>query len=100
MTVANLEKMYVGIAFISSPKAIAQVGMIAAAIGFIYIIVNNIYCVYLLLKARNRFKRETIIDICDLSARLYGEWTRPFMSILLIFTNGCFLMCYVMYIGT
>ena len=100
LTCANIIKMYVGIAFISSPKAIEQVGIWAAAIGFLYIVINNIYCVYILLKARNRFKRETIIDICDLSAILYGEWTRPFMSCLLIFTNACFLMCYIMYIGT
>ena len=75
-------------------------GLVGAAIGFVYIIFINIYCVYILLKARNRFKREIIRDICDLSARLYGEWTRPIICTLLIATNACFLMCYTMFIGT
>ena len=100
MTAANLMKMYLGIAFISTPKSIGEAGLYGAIIGFVYIILMNIFCVYILLKARNRFKRETIVDICDLAARLYGEWTRPWMSTLLICTNACFLMAYVMFFGT
>ena len=100
LTAANITKMYVGIAFIAVPHAVAQAGLIGAAIGFVYIVLVNVFCVYILLKARNRFKREKIVDICDLSAVLYGEWTRPLMSILLITTNSCFLMAYVMFLGT
>jgi amino acid permease len=92
--------MYLGIAFISTPKYISQAGIVAAAFGFLYIVAINVYCVYILLKARNRFKREVIVDICDLAALLYGEWIRPIMSILLILTNSMFLICYIMYIGT
>jgi len=100
LTAANLMKMYLGIAFISTPKSIGEAGLYGAMIGFVYIILMNIFCVYILLKARNRFKREQIVDICDLAARLYGEWTRPWMSTLLICTNACFLMAYVMFFGT
>jgi amino acid permease len=60
----------------------------------------NVFCIYILLKARNRFKRDEIIDICDLAARLYGEWTRPFLGFLLIATNSIFLMAYIMFFGT
>lgn len=60
----------------------------------------NLFCVYILLKARNRFKREDIVDICDLAVALYGEWIRPLMAVLLITTNSCFLMAYVMFLGT
>ena len=58
------------------------------------------FCVYILLKARNRFKSVEIVDICDLASALYGEWIRPIMAILLIATNSCFLMAYVMFFGT
>jgi len=92
--------MYVGIAFISVPKSVSQAGLGGAVVGFAYIVSINIYCIYILLKARNRFKREEVIDICDLSAKLYGEGTRPIMSILLIATNAFFLMAYVMFLGT
>jgi len=92
--------MYVGIAFISVPKSVSQAGLGGALVGFAYIVSINIYCIYILLKARNRFKREEVIDICDLSAKLYGEGTRPVMSILLIATNAFFLMAYVMFLGT
>ena len=60
----------------------------------------NIFCVYILLKARNRFKQERIVDICDLAARLYGDWVRPFMAILLVATNSIFLIAYIMFLGT
>ena len=92
--------MYIGISFISVPKSIAEAGIYASIIGFAYVIMMNIFCVYILLKARNRFKREEIIDICDLAAVLYGEWARPLMSSLLIATNGIFLMAYIMFFGT
>ena len=92
--------MYVGIAFISVPKSVSQAGLGGAVVGFAYIVAINIYCIYILLKARNRFKREEVIDICDLSAKLYGEGTRPIMSVLLIATNAFFLMAYVMFLGT
>ena len=92
--------MYVGIAFISVPKSVSQAGLIGSIVGFMYIVAINIWCIYILLKARNRFKREEVIDICDLSVKLYGEGTRPIMSILLIATNAFFLMAYVMFLGT
>ena len=40
------------------------------------------------------------MDICDLAVALYGDWIRPYMAILLILTNACFLMAYIMYLGT
>jgi len=57
LTAANIIKMYVGIAFIAVPHAVAQAGLVGSVVGFVYILVMNIFCVYILLKARNRFKR-------------------------------------------
>lgn len=72
-TAANISKLYVGIAFISVSKCISQVGIYGSIVGFLYVLSINLYCVYILIKARNRFKSDKIIDICDLSAKLYGE---------------------------
>jgi amino acid permease len=100
LTTANLVKMYIGISFISVPKSIEETGIYASLIGFLYVILMNVFCVYILLKARNRFKRQEIVDICDLAAVLYGDWLRPYMSALLICTNAIFLMAYIMFFGT
>jgi amino acid permease len=91
--------MYIGISFISVPKSVREAGIYGSIIGFIYVAVANIFSVYILLKARNRFKRIEIIDISDLSAVLYGNWSRPILATLLILANGLFLLAYVMFFG-
>ena len=55
-TIANVCKMYVGIAILSAGKSISEVGLYGAFVGFGYVCSINLYCIYLLLKARNRFK--------------------------------------------
>ena len=100
LTAANLTKMYVGIAFISVPMSIEQAGLYGSIIGFIYIVAMNLLCIYILLKARNRFKREVIVDIADLADKLYGGYAGSIMSVLLVLTNSCFLMAYVMFFGS
>jgi len=72
ITSANVAKMYLGISFISTSKFIAQVGIYGAIIGFTYVVSINLYGVYLLLKARNRFKHDKIVDISDLAEKLFG----------------------------
>ena len=62
--------------------------------------VQSIFCIYLLLKVRNRFKNTTIIDIVDLGCTLYGEWMRPILAVLLVATNSSFLMVYIIFYGT
>ena len=99
-TIANLTKLYVGISFISTPNSIAMAGLYTSIVGFIYVIFSSIFCVYLLIKARNRFKSKNIIDICDLGVVLYGDWMRPILTLLLLFTNSIFLICYLMFFGS
>jgi len=99
LTAANLTKMYVGIAFISTPKAISSAGLIGAVVGFIFTIYVNAFCLNIFLKARNRFKREEIVDMGDLASKLYGPWAKIFISILLVVNNSTFLLCYIIFIG-
>lgn len=99
LTAANIAKMYVGIAMISVSRSISKAGIYASLAGFAYVTVVNLYCVYLLLKARNRFKNTRIVDVCDLTAKLYGEQYRSWMVVALALTNILFLMCYTVYFG-
>jgi len=59
-----------------------------------------VFCIWLLLKVRNRFKTVEIIDIVDLGSTLYGEWIRPILAVLLVATNSSFLMVYIIFYGT
>lgn len=53
----NMLNMYVGIALIALPKAVSEVGFIAAAIGLLIVNFISLGASYFLLKARNRFKK-------------------------------------------
>jgi hypothetical protein len=59
--------MYVGISFIATSKSISQAGIYGSIFGFAYVLFLNIYCTYLMLKARNRFKTLRITDIGELA---------------------------------
>ena len=100
ITAINLTKMCLGIAFVSVPKAISQAGIYGSFVGAVYVVLVNVFGMYLIIKARNRFKRDdSIVDICDLGAKLYGEWIRPIMTTILVLCNFTFLMAYTMYMG-
>lgn len=100
LTAANVAKLYVGIAFISTAKSVSQAGLYGSIFGFIYVVSMNLYCTWIMIKARNRFKRERIVDLCDLTAALYGEEKRIYMSLFLTINNTLFLVCYASYFGT
>jgi len=93
--------MCLGIAFVSVPKSISQAGVFGALVGGVYVVLVNVFGMYLIIKARNRFKADdTIVDICDMGAKLYGEGVRPVITVILVTCNFTFLMAYTMYFGT
>lgn len=100
LTAANIAKLFVGIAFISTSKSVSQAGLYGSIVGFTYVVLINLYCTSLMIKARNRFKKERIVDLCDLTAALYGEDKRIYMSFFLSISNGLFLVCYATYFGS
>lgn len=101
ITAVNLIKMCLGISFVSVTKSISQAGIYGALVGAIYVVLVNVFGMYLIIKARNRFKRDDqITDICDLGAKLYGEWIRPILTSILVLCNFSFLMAYTVYFGT
>jgi proton-coupled amino acid transporter len=101
MTAINLIKVCLGISFVSVSKSISQAGIYGALIGAVYVVVVNVFGMYLIIKARNRFKRDdNIIDVCDLGVKLYGNWLRPILTIILVLCNFSFLMAYTMFFGS
>lgn len=77
LTFFNLFKTYFGISTLSYARFIADSGVITGLVGITISLVSNIYCVWLLTKARNRFKREKIVSLADLGVKLFGpaaEW--------------------------
>jgi len=99
-TTVNIIKMYVGVIFLSISGCIGYVGVGASIIGMTYVLIINIYCLYILLKARNRFKHHKVVDIVELAVMLYGEKARVWMSIVLFSSNMMYLCFYQMFFGT
>lgn len=91
--------MYIGLTIIAVSKSISFTGIYASIVGFAYVLFVNVYCVFILLKVRNRFKSHKIVDIADLAAVLYGEKVKNWISTALIVTNGMFLCAYLLYIS-
>ena len=100
LAAANLTKTYIGIGLTTVPYSISKVGLYGAIICFIYIIILAIFTMYLLTKARNRFKRQKIVDICDLGCAIFGEWVRPFITFFYFSCNFIFTIIYIIFIGT
>jgi hypothetical protein len=99
-TLANITKMYVGITFIAGSKSISQAGIYGAILGFSYCVLINGYTVWLMVKARNRFKNQRVVDIGDLAGHLFGDTARSGMKWFLAVNNTLFLSVYVLYFGT
>ena len=88
----NMLNMYIGIALIALPKAVSEVGFIAAISGLVFVNLISLGASYFLLKARNRFKRIRIIDFPDLAQACYGDGARILCEAVLILTNTTFAM--------
>jgi amino acid permease len=80
----NLNKMFIGIALVAFPYSVSWVGFVAAALGIAILAVISLCSSYLLFKARNRFKSQTIVDLADLGYACYGEKMRLFCQVILV----------------
>jgi len=84
--------MYVGIALIALPKAVSEVGFAAAILGILVVNLLSLGASYFLLKARNRFKKQRIIDFPDMAMACFGPATKRFSECILILANTTFVM--------
>lgn len=95
----NMLNMYIGIALIALPKAVSEVGIVAALFGIVAVNILSLGASYFLLKARNRFKKQRIIDFPDIANATFGPVTKRFSESILILANTTFAMAQGMYLG-
>lgn len=98
-TLANVCKLYIGICMQAVPQGFTQAGLYGALLGLAYILAVNMFTTYLLLKARNKFKREHISNLSELAFLLYGERARAATDVLILATQFSFLVAYNIYFG-
>ena len=99
LTFANLSKNFIGISALVVAKFIADAGIATAVVGAVITGVLNMYTMWLLVKARNRFKHDTITTLGDLGTKLFGESVGVGISIIQILCSFVFLLAYQKYIG-
>ena len=95
----NMLNMYIGIALIALPKAVSEVGIIGAVFGLFIVNFISLGASYFLLKARNRFKKQRIIDFPDIANVCYGPTMKRFCESILLLANCSFIMAQGMYLG-
>ena len=98
-TFFNLFKTYTGIAALSYARFIANTGVITAIVGVCISVILNAYSVYLITKARNRFKKEKIESLIDLGVKIYGEGVELPMVIIQMFGALMYLIPYSKFFG-
>ncbi len=91
--------MYIGIALIALPKAVSEVGFVGALVGLVIVNLISLSASYFLLKARNRFKKQRIIDFPDIALVCFGPMTKRFCESILVMANFSFAMAQAMYLG-
>jgi amino acid permease len=92
-------KLYFGIAMLGVPQGFSHAGIYGGLIGLLYIGTINIFCAWLLIKARNKFKNKSIKNLSDLAMELYGERGRMITDLMNILTMAVFLVAYNIYLG-
>lgn len=72
LTFVNLLKSQIGIGSLCFARFVGDSGVAASIVGVVLQGFFNIYCVWLLIKARNRFKKDKIATLNDLGYKLFG----------------------------
>ena len=98
-TSANIVKLYIGIAFLGVPEGFADAGIYGAIMALLWILIINIFTTYLLVKARNKFKHLDIVNLSDLAVVCYGPTAKFWTDVLIVATQGSFLVAYNIYFG-
>jgi len=72
-TMNNILKLYIGFAIMSFPSTFLDTGFIGSTVAILMGLGINMFSVYLLVKARNHYKRQNILSLSDLVAVCFGE---------------------------
>lgn len=92
-------KLFASISCLSTSKYISDAGLLTSVVGLYFVFLMNIYAIWILVKARNRFKHRRIIDLSDLAAVLFGDGAKIYLQLLICLSNLQFLFCYELYFG-
>ena len=98
-TFFNLIKCYFGIAALSYARFIANNGVFTALIGVCISVSINAYSVWLITKARNRFKKDKIVSLIDLGVKIYGQGVEIPMVIIQMLGALMYLFPYNKFFG-
>jgi amino acid permease len=96
---ANVIKLYIGIAFLGVPKGFSKAGIYGSIISLIYLLLINMFTTCLMIKARNKFKNKRIVNLSDLAFEVYGERAKWVIDFLVVITQLSFLVAYNIYFG-
>ena len=99
MTFTNTCKTFIGITALVTSKFISDCGLYTALVGTILLCMLNMYTMWLLIKARNRFKHHKIATLGDLAVKLYGDNTGYLVGFIQIAASIVFLLAYQAYMG-
>lgn len=91
--------MYVGIAIIAFPYTVHWVGVPIAIMGVLLLASCSLLSAYMLFKARNKYKRQHIIDLPDLGYVCFGEKMKFFCQLILVVTQISIDLAYLIYLG-
>jgi len=74
-------------------------GFYTGALGIVIVFSLNSCSTYLIIKARNVFKRQPITSMSDLAVACYGEKTKLPMDLFVISIQLSFLFAYNIFLG-
>ena len=80
----NLFKGYIGITFLAIPHGFLSVGLYGAIACLTVILLINFYSTWLIIKARNKFRSERMINLSDLVDKTYGSTGRTITEVVVI----------------
>lgn len=79
-------KLYTSVALLCIPSGFKQVGIIGGVIGLLWLLALNLFCTYVLIKARNRFKDIKIASLSELAGHIYGPRVGLLTDVILVVT--------------
>jgi len=89
----------VGITLLVIPQNFAMYGFYTGALGMVIVWALNSCSTYLIIKARNVFKRQEITSVSDLAVACYGDKAKLPMDVFVIIIQFSFLFAYNIFLG-
>jgi len=83
----------------SFPRTFTDTGFAGTMFALMFGLLINMFSVYLLIKARNYYKHENILNLAELVERTHGRNWKIFVQAVIVLTQALFIMIYFIYLG-